>query len=100
MMAGKPKTILVACGTGIATSTVVANLVEEALRDRGFNIHVKQCKVAEVQAHLDGVDLIVTTTQLSGNFGVPIIKTLAFLTGIGKEDALKQIIDALNTAKV
>lgn len=98
-MAGKPKTILVACGTGIATSTVVANLVEEALRDRGFNVRVQQCKVAEVPSHVDGVDLILTTTQLSGNYGVPIIKTLAFLTGIGKEDAIKQIVDALNTTK-
>ena len=95
-MAGKPKSILVACGTGIATSTVVANIVEEALRDRGFNVHVKQCKVSEVPAHVDGVDLIITTTQLSGNFGVPIIQTLAFLTGIGKEDAIKKIVDVLN----
>ena len=32
------KTILVACGTAIATSTVVAKSIEEILRDRGIDV--------------------------------------------------------------
>jgi galactitol PTS system EIIB component len=93
------KTILVACGTAIATSTVVAVGIQEALGERGIDVKVRQCKTAEVQAHLDGIDLIVTTTSLTGNFGVPIIHTLAFLTGIGKEKVLTEIINALNLKK-
>jgi galactitol PTS system EIIB component len=89
------KTILVACGTAIATSTVVAVGIQEALKERGIDVKVRQCKTAEVSAHLDGVDLIVTTTSLTGNFGVPIIHTLAFLTGIGKEKTINEIIAAL-----
>jgi PTS system galactitol-specific IIB component len=42
-----------------------------------------------------GIDLIVTTTPLQGEFEVPVIKTLAFLTGIGKEAVIEQIIKAL-----
>jgi galactitol PTS system EIIB component len=89
------KTILVACGTAIATSTVVAVGIQEALSDRGIDVKVRQCKTAEVQAHIDGVDLIVTTTSLTGNYGIPIIHTLAFLTGIGKEKVINDIINAL-----
>ncbi len=40
-------------------------------------------------------DLIVTTTPVSKDLGVPVIQGLAFLTGIGKDDVLKQIVEAL-----
>ena len=90
------KTILVACGTAVATSTVVAKSIEEILRDRGIDIVTRQCKASEVASMLSGVSLVVTTTPLQGELGVPIIQTLAFLTGIGKEAVIEQIIQALN----
>jgi PTS system galactitol-specific IIB component len=40
-------------------------------------------------------DLVVTTTPLPNNLGVPIIHTLAFLTGMGKEEVISQIIEVL-----
>jgi len=89
------KTILVACGTAVATSTVVAKSIEEILRDRGMDVITRQCKASEVPSMITGVDLVVTTTPLPGNLGVPVIQTLAFLTGIGKEAVIEQIIQAL-----
>ncbi len=89
------KTILVACGTAVATSTVVAKSIEEILRDRGIDVVTRQCKASEVANMTSGVDLIVTTTPLQGNLGVPVIQTLAFLTGMGKEAVIEQIIQAL-----
>jgi galactitol PTS system EIIB component len=93
-MIGK-KTILVACGTAIATSTVVAKAIEEALFDRGISANIRQCKASEVPSLEQDADLIVTTTPVSVSKDIPVIQTLAFLTGIGKEEVLKQIIDAL-----
>ena len=89
------KTILVACGTAVATSTVVAKSIEEILRDRGIDVVTRQCKASEVASMTSGIDLIVTTTPLQGDFGVPVIQTLAFLTGMGKEAVIEQIIQAL-----
>ncbi|MGH7004278.1 MAG: PTS sugar transporter subunit IIB, partial [Alphaproteobacteria bacterium] len=37
----KPKTVLFACGTGFATSTVVAHAVEDALKERGIRINTR-----------------------------------------------------------
>jgi len=90
-----PKRILVACGTAIATSTVVAKALEEALKERGIDITTRQCKASEVRSLAGEADLIVTTTPVPDNLGVPVIHTLAFLTGIGKEDAIEQIITEL-----
>ncbi len=93
----KPKVVLVACGTAIATSTVVAKGIEEAMRDRGLNVTTRQCKAAEIRSRLSGVDLVVSTTPVPDDLGVPVIQTLAFLTGIGKEDVLNQIEEFLRT---
>jgi PTS system galactitol-specific IIB component len=94
-----PKRILIACGTGIATSTVVAKAIEEALKERSIDVITRQCKAAEVRSLVGQADLIVTTTPLPSNLGVPVIHTLAFLTGIGKEDAIEQIVKALQEKK-
>jgi len=90
------KRILVACGTAIATSTVVARAIEEALEARGIRVTTRQCKATEVVSLVQGMDLVVTTTPVPGNLGVPVIQTLAFLTGIGKEAVIEQIVAALD----
>jgi len=91
----QPKRILVACGTAIATSTVVAKGIEEALKERGIQVVTRQCKAAEVKVLAQGYDLIVTTTPVPKDLGIPVIQTLAFLTGIGKEAVIEQIVQAL-----
>lgn len=91
----EPKRILVACGTAIATSTVVAKAIEEGLAARGIKVVTRQCKAVEVPALAKDFDLVVTTTPVPQNLGVPVIQTLAFLTGIGKEEVLDQIVDML-----
>jgi PTS system galactitol-specific IIB component len=94
---GQPKRILVACGTAIATSTVVAIAIEEALKARGIDVITRQCKAAEVKSLVSGYDLVVTTTPVPKDLGVPVIQTLAFLTGIGKEAAIEDIVKALGS---
>ena len=93
----KPKIVLVACGTAIATSTVVAKSIEEAAKKANIAVSIRQCKAAEVPGLVNqGADLIVTTTPLPKNLTVPVIQGLPFLTGIGKDQVLKQIIDFLS----
>ncbi|GAB4471335.1 MAG: PTS sugar transporter subunit IIB [Anaerolineae bacterium] len=94
-MSSKTKVVLVACGTAIATSTVVAVAIKEACKAAGINVVTRQCKAAEVPTLAKEADLIVTTTPVSKDLGVPVIQGLAFLTGIGKDDVLKQIVEAL-----
>jgi PTS system galactitol-specific IIB component len=94
-MPTKAKVILVSCGTAVATSTVAAVAIGEAMKERGIPVQIRQCKTAEINSHLDGVDLIVTTARLTGTYKMPVIQTLAFLTGIGKADIINQIVKAL-----
>jgi len=90
------KTVIVSCGTAIATSTVAAKAIEEACKAEGIKVNTKQCKAAEIPVYLEqGADLIVTTSQLRFDPGIPVVKGLAFLTGIGTEAIVKEIIDIL-----
>ncbi|MEK4803016.1 MULTISPECIES: PTS sugar transporter subunit IIB [Oceanobacillus] len=89
------KTILVACGAGIATSTVVNNAVEQLAKDNGIDINLIQIKIAEVGNYLDTADLLVTTAMTQKEFPFPVINAQTFLTGIGVEDTKQKILEEL-----
>ena len=90
------KLVVISCGTAVATSTVVARAIEEACKEAGIGVTTRQCKAAEVRQIAKGADLIVTTTPIPDDLGVPVIQGLSFLTGVGKDETLKQIIEALS----
>ena len=89
------KKILVACGTAIATSTVVAKKLEEKLRARGVEVKIDQCKASEVGAKVGGYDLVVSTTEVDDARGKPIVRTLSFLTGVGVDADIDKIAKLL-----
>ncbi|RDW20677.1 PTS sugar transporter subunit IIB [Oceanobacillus chungangensis] len=89
------KQVLVACGAGIATSTVVNNAIEEMAKENNIKLDIKQIKIAEVSAYEDSADLLVTTAMTKKEYRFPVINARAFLTGIGIEDTKKQILDEL-----
>ena len=89
------KKILVACGTAVATSTVVAKKLEEKLRAKGIDVQIDQCKASEVSTKVDGYDLVVATTEVDDTRGKPFIRTLSFLTGIGVDADVEKIVKLL-----
>lgn len=89
------KRILVACGTAIATSTVVARKLEEELGRRGIDVETTQCKAVEVPSQVAGHDLVVATTFVSGTGEVPVIQSVSFLTGVGVDEDIERIVAIL-----
>jgi len=55
------------------------------------NKRMASTKFAEVPGLADNVDFIVATTPISASVTKPVIKGLAFLTGIGKDKILDEI---------
>jgi PTS system galactitol-specific IIB component len=91
------KRILIVCGTGIATSTVIAEKVREHCRSKGLQVTVDQTKVSEILRGVDHYDLVVSTTQVPSTIEAPVVNGLAFLTGIGVEAALSEIDQKLSS---
>ncbi|KXO92274.1 hypothetical protein AXK56_04130 [Tsukamurella pulmonis] len=80
------QTILVACGTGVATSTHVATALTARLKERGLAVQTKQCRVQDITANLAGVSLVVSTAAAPDSLPVPVLSGVPLLTGIGADD--------------
>lgn len=91
------KRVLVACGTGVATSVAVARKLENIFKERGFGdlVEVSTCTVAEMESKASKYDLIVTTAHNSKPMPVKVIMGVAFLIGRGTEPVLQDILDTL-----
>lgn len=87
--------ILVACGSGIATSTHVATVLKERLAERGHEVSTTQCRIQDLRSYLAGIDVIVVTSALESDLGIPVINGVPFLTGIGAGAALDSVEDAI-----
>lgn len=98
-MVGPVKKILVACGTAIATSTVVAKKIEEMMKARGFIVTTTQCKAAEAPSKAAGFDMVVTTTPIGNVGSMPVLRTVSFLSGVGMDKDIEKIIEALGLKK-
>ncbi len=89
------KRILVACGTGIATSTVIADKVKEVCLKAGYEVHVEQVKVVEVAGKAADFDLIVASTKIPASVKTPSVSGISYLTGVGMERTDAEIIEKL-----
>ncbi|WP_317315811.1 PTS sugar transporter subunit IIB [Peptostreptococcus russellii] len=91
------KKIVVACGAGIATSTVAIQKLKAGFEKRGLlsQIQFTQCTVAELPTKSKGHDLIVTTAQFSQDLEIPVVSGLPFITGIGADKLVDDIVAKL-----
>ncbi|GGN59043.1 MULTISPECIES: PTS sugar transporter subunit IIB [Oceanobacillus] len=89
------KQVLVACGAGIATSTVVNSAIEEMAKNNNIDVDLVQIKIAEVPSYEETADLLVTTAMTKKEYRFPVINAQSFLTGVGIEDTKKRILKEL-----
>lgn len=89
---GRIYKIIVACGTAIATSTLVSIKVKELLAERGLKVYTNQCRVIEVPSLAPGADLIIATAQVPFDIDIPVVDGIP-LTGIG----IKEVIDHIES---
>ena len=91
------KRVLIACGTAIATATVVAEKVKEIAKEAGIQVSVVQCKAAEVRGRIATFNphAIVATTPVPKDLGIPVFNGVPFLSGVGMDELKAQIVEAL-----
>jgi len=88
--------ILVACGNGIATSTVVASKIRSYMEEKGLPVDTTQTKLMEVTGKVEGYDLLVTTGEFDGQTkGVPYVKGMPILTGINADKTFEEIYEII-----
>ncbi|MED1796139.1 PTS sugar transporter subunit IIB [Brevibacillus nitrificans] len=89
------KTVIIACGAGIATSTLICDRVKHLLSENGIAADIIQCTVADIAGHAARADLIITSMKLENRYEKPIVTAISFLTGIGREQTEQEILGHL-----
>ena len=92
------KKIIVACGTGIATSQTVASRLQNMLEAKGVhNVKVEAIDIAQLDEHMKTSDIYVSITPETNpaNLSIPAFSGIPILTGMGEEEELQKIIKAL-----
>ena len=91
------KKVLVCCGTAIATSTVVAKKIEKVCKENGIDCTTVQCKASEAASKAKTLkpDVLISTTNVPDNLGVPVINGRSFLTGVNHQKTVDEMLEVL-----
>ena len=87
--------VIVACGSGVATSQTVASKVDRLLKEARINADVQAVDLKSVDRHLEGAAAYITIVREIKQRDIPVINGIAFLTGMGQDRELSKLIDAI-----
>ncbi|WP_368679807.1 hypothetical protein AB3456_14730 (plasmid) [Staphylococcus pseudoxylosus] len=92
------KNILVVCGNGIASSSIIVSVVEDYLKENKVKgIDVDKASLMDCTDNkFNSYDLIVSSTKIDNpNINTKIIIGAGLLTGINDEKILEEIVASL-----
>ncbi len=91
------KKILLACASGIATSTAVSHKLSSVLDACGYKdeYEITQCSIQEVCGLSPDYDFCVTTVNIAEGMQCPAILGVSLLTGIGMEKTVDRILEEM-----
>ncbi|MGI6755120.1 MAG: PTS sugar transporter subunit IIB [Atopobiaceae bacterium] len=91
--------VIVACGSGLATSLMVAKKIDKLLRDKGMDVVVDAVSKEALPEEATKADAYVAVVQLEQTYNIPTFDGVAFLTGIDEEEELERLIAQLKQAE-
>lgn len=99
-----PVPIIVACGSGVATSQAVASKVNRMLEKDNIDAQVTAVDLKSVERYLkDAAAYITIVREKNKNYAVPVIEGIAFLTGMDQQKEYEKLLgyirDYQNAAK-
>lgn len=91
-MTTRRKRIVVACGSGVATSSTVAEKVKELCAKRKLSVEVKVVDFKSLKTHVATSDCFVSIAPYDKtDYGIPVISGIPFLTGMGLDKAMDDL---------
>lgn len=95
MMAKSEVTVFVACGSGVATSTIAQEAVKKIAGEAGVPIKLLKGTIAEVPAKAAEVDLILTTANYRKPLDKPCMSVFGLVSGVGADKVRTSLVDLL-----
>lgn len=85
--------ILVACGSGVATSTVAQEKVRMILDNEKIPYSITTGTFNEIESRQSTVDLVLVTSKFNKSIDKPIISVFGLISGIGEDKVVENIIE-------
>ncbi|HIH0446226.1 TPA: PTS sugar transporter subunit IIB [Vibrio cholerae] len=91
-------TILIACGSGVATSTLAAEEVKSVCEENGItSFKINKCSMQELQSEQSNADIVLTTSKPKGDLDKPHMSVMGFITGINEDELRHQLAELLKS---
>lgn len=87
--------ILVACGSGVATSTIAQQAVKEIAENAGIKVKIIKATIAEVPKKQKDVDLVLTTANYRNPLEKPYMSVFGLISGVNKAGAEKKLLELM-----
>jgi len=86
------KNIIVACGSGVATSQLIASTVKSLLEEKGIKANVEAVDIKSLDLYLQTADIYISIVHEKREMPIPVFDGIPFLTGMNRDEELEKII--------
>lgn len=87
--------VIVTCASGIATSQMVAKKISRLLGQQGVDADVQAVDIKSLDHYIGSADAFVPVVQTTKAYDVPTFNGVAFLTGMGEDEELARLVEAI-----
>lgn len=93
----KSCTVVTVCGSGVVTSSMIALKIKEQLKDRGWDATMYEASPVSMASVIAGkdIDVMVCASPVTEDFGIPKVKGIGMVTGMGEEKVMNEIVAVL-----
>lgn len=83
----KKLSVLVACGSGVATSTIAQEAIKNIANENGVDIEVHKCTIADIPSRQASVDVVFTTANYRKPLDKPHLSVFGLVSGVNEAKA-------------
>lgn len=89
--------LLTICGSGVVTSSMVANKLKDMFEEEGYDCTTVEANPNEMEncCMRDKFDLIAYVSPIFDNYGVPALNAIGLVTGLGDEEFMEDALAIL-----
>ena len=101
-MGKKSIKLLTVCGSGIVTSSMIANKLTEMFEDEGYEVSAMEANPSEMGTYLarDKYDLVAYASPIDEDElnGTPALPAIGLITGLGEDEFFEKALEIFKAA--
>lgn len=101
-MARKTIKLLTVCGSGIVTSSMIANKLTEMFEEEGYEVTAMEANPSELETYVqrEHYDLVAYASPINEEDlnGTPALPAIGLITGLGEDEFLEKALAIFKAA--